>query len=128
MTALRKRCLSRKQVAGWIRRERAIYLWELRLRKVGALKLPLIRHRLDVLNEEASGVVGALRGHVEQVDQLLERHQKVSCETGELQAKVRKLSLDNQMTVSQIPDVPAQMKETNQKYLQELNRVCAGAN
>lgn len=119
---------SRKKAALWIRRERAIYLWELRPRKIGGLKLPLIRHRLDALNKEASGIVVALRGHAEQMDGLLEGYQRVSSETSELQAKVRKLSLDNQMAVSQIPEVPAQMKEINQKYLQELNRVCAGAN
>jgi uncharacterized coiled-coil DUF342 family protein len=118
----------RKLTARWIRRERAIYLWELRLRKVGALKMPLIRHRIAVLSGEASGIVADLKGHMEQVNGLLERYQQVSCEMGELQAKVRKLSLENQQIVAGNPEIPAYMKETTQKYLQELNRVCVGAN
>jgi hypothetical protein len=52
----------------------------------------------------------------------------VSCETGNLQAKVRKLSLENSQLTSNIPEVPAQMKEVNQKYLQELNSTFIGPN
>jgi chromosome segregation ATPase len=117
----------RKQTAKWIRRERAIYLWELRLRKVEALKLPMIRDRIDTLNKEACDIVVALKSHMDQVDQLLERHQQVSCEEGSLQAKLRKLSIENQQIVG-TPGVPLYMRKTTQKYLQELNRVCVGAN
>ncbi|MGB9854860.1 MAG: hypothetical protein ACPLRY_08695, partial [Candidatus Bathyarchaeales archaeon] len=43
----------RKQTAKWIRRERAIYLWEQRLRKTKALKLPLLKHQQKTLNQKA---------------------------------------------------------------------------
>jgi hypothetical protein len=118
----------RKRVAKWIRRERAIYLWELRLRKVGALKLPLIRHRLDVLSGEALGIVTDLKAHMEQVNQLLERYRQVSCETGELEEKVRKLSLESQPPTIAMPRVPSHMQETTHKQLKELNEACAGLN
>jgi len=118
----------RKRTAQWIRRERAIYLWELRLRKVGALKMPLIQHRLDVLSGEASGIVADLKSHMEQVNRLLERYQQISCEVGELQAKVRKLSFENQQSMGGLPVVPAHMQETAQKQLKELNETCAGLN
>jgi hypothetical protein len=118
----------RKQTAGWIRRERAIYLWELRLRKVEALKLPLVRHRLNVLNGEASGIVVSLKGHMEQVNLLLERYRQVSCESCELQAKIRKLCLENQQSIGGLPVVPAYMQETAQKQLKELDEVCVGLN
>ena len=98
------------------------------MRKIGALKLPLIRHRLDALNKEASEIVVALKGHMEQVDWLCNSYQRVSCETGELNAKVRKLGLENMQYAASIPEVPAHMKEINQNYLQELNRICVGAN
>ena len=116
----------RKQIARWIRRERAIYLWKLQLRKVEALKLPLARHRLGTLQEEAKGIVVDLKSHMEQVNRLLERYRQVSCETGELEAKVRKLCLENQLPTIMLPRVPAYMQETTQKQPKELNETCAG--
>jgi hypothetical protein len=116
----------RKRVAKWIRRERAIYLWELRLRKVGSLQLPLVQHKLDALSGEASDIVVDLKGHMEQVNELLERYRQVSCETGELEGKVRKLSLENQPSTVLLPRVPSYMQETIQKQLKELNETCAG--
>jgi hypothetical protein len=118
----------RKRTAQWIRRERAIYLWELRLRKVEALKLPLIRYRLDTLNKEASGIVVNLKGHMEQVNRLLVRYQQVSCETSGLENKVHKLSLENQPSTIMLPRVPSHMQETTQKQLKELNETCVGLN
>lgn len=118
----------RKQTARWIRRERAIYLWELRLRKVEGLKLPLARHRLGTLQEEAKGIVVDLKDHMERVNQLLERYRQVSCETGGLEAKVRKLSLESQPPAIMLPRVPSYMQETAQKQLKELNETCAGLN
>ena len=116
----------RKQIAQWIRRERAIYLWETRLRKIAALKLPLIQLRIDALNKKAYEIRFTLKSHLEKIDQLCDSYQRVACETGNLQAKVRKLSLENPQSTSHIPEVPAQMKEINQKYLQELNKTCPG--
>ncbi|MGD6809855.1 MAG: hypothetical protein ACQCN3_09175 [Candidatus Bathyarchaeia archaeon] len=118
----------RKQIARWIRRERAIYLWELRLRKVAGLKLPLTMHRIGTLQTEAKEIVVDLKGHMEQVNQLLERYHQVSCETGGLEAKVRKLSLERQPHAILLPRVPSYMQETTQKQLKELNEVCAGLN
>ncbi|MGD6807354.1 MAG: hypothetical protein ACQCN4_10405 [Candidatus Bathyarchaeia archaeon] len=118
----------RKQIARWIRRERAIYLWELRLRKVEGLKLPLTKHKIGALQTEAKGIVVDLKGHMEQVNQLLERYRQVSCETGELEGKVRKLSLENQPSTISLPRVPSYMQETTQKQLKELSEVCVGLN
>ncbi len=50
----------RKQIAWWIRRERAIYLWELRLRKVEGLKLLLTKHKIGVLQTEAKDICRGL--------------------------------------------------------------------
>ena len=44
---------SRKKVASWIRRERGIYLWELRLRKISVLKLPLIRSQTGCIKQRS---------------------------------------------------------------------------
>jgi len=118
----------RKKTARWIRRERAIYLWELRLRKVAGLKLPLTMHRIGALQTEAKAIVVDLKGHMEQVNQLLERYHQVSCETGGLEAKVRKLTLENQPPAILLPSVPSYMQDTVQKQLKELNEVCAGLN
>jgi hypothetical protein len=118
----------RKQIARWIRRERAIYLWELRLRKVEGLKLPLTKHKIGALQTEAKDIVVDLKGHMEQVNQLLERYRQVSCETGELEGKVRKLSLENQPSAISLPRVPSYMQETTQKQLKELSEVCVGLN
>lgn len=117
---------SRKQIAGWIRRERAIYLWELRLRKVEGLKLPLTKHKIGALQTEAKEIVVDLKGHMEQVNQLLERYRQVSCETGELEGKVRKLDLENQPSTVLLPRVPSYMQETTQKQLKALNEACVG--
>jgi len=116
----------RKQTVQWIRRERAIYLWEARVRKIGSLQLPLVQLRLDALNKDASEIIFTLKSHLEEIDQLCDSYQRVACETGNLQAKVRKLSLGNPQSISYIPEVPALMKEINQKYLQELNKTCLG--
>jgi len=118
----------RKQIARWIRRERAIYLWELRLRKVEGLKLPLTKHKIGALQTEAKDIVVDLKGHMEQVNQLLERYRQVSCETGELERKLRKLSLENQPSAILLPRVPSYMQETAQKQLKELSEVCVGLN
>jgi hypothetical protein len=118
----------RKQIARWIRRERAIYLWELRLRKVEGLKLPLTRHKIGALQTEAKDIVVDLKGHMEQVNQLLERYRQVSCETGELETKVRKLTLESQPSAILLPSVPSYMQETIQKQLKELNETCVGLN
>lgn len=118
----------RKQTARWIRRERAIYLWELRLRKVEGLKLQLIRYRIGALQTEAKNIVVDLRIHMEKVNQLLERHRQVSCETGELEAKVRKLTLESQPSAILLPRIPSYMQETTQKQLKELSETCAGLN
>jgi hypothetical protein len=56
---------------------------------------------------------------MEQVNQLLEKHQQVSCEESSLQAKVRKLSLENQQSTIALPEVPSHMQETTQKQLKE---------
>ncbi len=117
-----------KRTARWIRRERAIYLWEFRLRKVEGLKLPLVRQRLAALNGEASDIVVGLKSNMEQVNRLLARYQQVSCETSGLENKVRKLSLENQPSTIMLPRVPSHMQETTQKQLKELSETCVGLN
>ncbi|MCW3996274.1 MAG: hypothetical protein NWE98_09055 [Candidatus Bathyarchaeota archaeon] len=78
------------------------------------LKLPLTKHKISALQTEAKEIVVDLKGHMEQVNKLLERYRQVSCETGELEAKVRKLSLENQPSTILLPWVPSYMQETTQ--------------
>ena len=110
----------RKQTAKFVNREKAIYLWERRLRKTCAVQLPLIRLKLKELDKEAHDALGEIRGRLEQLDQLCDSYQKTSCEISELQAKTRKLSFDAQETMNSPPSLPPYMKDKNKQFLEAL--------
>jgi hypothetical protein len=83
----------RKQAAKWMRRERAIFLWELRLRKAAGVKLPFMRHQLKTLNKEAYLQLCRLKGLSEQLMQACEAYQKARSRHSLLLMELEKLSL-----------------------------------
>jgi|GEM_PF-1971638 len=68
----------RKRVAKWILRERAIYLWEQRLRKAKALKLSLLRHQQKTLKQKAHMLIKQMAKCTEELQSLYSNYQKTT--------------------------------------------------
>jgi chaperonin cofactor prefoldin len=71
----------RKKVAKWILRERAIYLWEQRLRKAKALKLPLLKHQQKTLKQKAHMLIKQMAKCTEELQSLYSNYQKQQANT-----------------------------------------------
>jgi len=74
---LDSRIIDFKKAARWLRRERAILLWELRLRKIKAFKQPLQKHRLAQLEKEATRIFCEIENHRHQIETLLSELQRI---------------------------------------------------
>jgi len=83
----------RRQAAKWVRRERAIFLWELRLRKVAGVKLPFMRHQLKTLNKEACLQLCRMKDLSEKLKQACEAYHEVQNKHNLLLMELEKLSL-----------------------------------
>jgi uncharacterized protein YlxW (UPF0749 family) len=68
----------RKKVAKWILRERAIYLWEQRLRKAKALKLSLLKHQQKSLKQKAYMLLKQMAKCTEELQSLYSNYQKTT--------------------------------------------------
>jgi chaperonin cofactor prefoldin len=68
----------RKKVAKWILRERAIYLWEQRLRKAKALKLPLLKHQQKTLKQKVHMLIKQMVKCTEELQRLYSNYQKTT--------------------------------------------------
>lgn len=128
---LRDVIADRKKTASWIKRERAILLWERRLRKVKALKLPLIRQKVESLAKEDAELATAVKDHLEQVNQHLDRHQQIATEVYEQEKQIRKLSTEQFPEAYSIYPLPTVLSridihQTIKRYLQELKEICHG--
>jgi prefoldin subunit 5 len=128
---LRDVIVDRKKTASWIKRERAILLWERRLRKVKALKLPFIRQKVESLAKEDAELVTAVKDHLEQVNQHLDRHQQIAAEVYEQEKQIRKLSTEHFPKANSITPLPAVLSRidihrTIKEYLKELKEICHG--
>jgi hypothetical protein len=73
---LKAEVASRKQIAKWILRERAIYLWELRLRRAKAVKLPILKQRRKTLRAESFRLLFEAKECVERLQSLCEDYFK----------------------------------------------------
>jgi len=117
----------RKQAAKWVRRERAIFLWELRLRKAAGVKLPFMRHQLKTLNKEAYLQLCRLKGLSEQLKQTCKAYQKAQSKHNLLLMDLEKLSLQRFDSESEnwtaIP-VPTEIKEL--KFLDDFDQYKEG--
>jgi len=112
----------RKQALKWVRRERAIFLWELGLRKAAGVKLPFMRHQLKTLNNEAHLQLCRLKGMCEQLKQTCEAYQKARSKHNLLWMKLEKLSLqrlDDESENWTNKPVPTEIKEL--KFLDNLH-------
>jgi hypothetical protein len=121
----------RKKTAKWVRRERSIFLWELRLRKIKAVKLPLIYKKIEDLHREDAEIVKIIKDHVEQINLHIERHHQINSEEYTLEIQVRKLNFENRSPYEclyPLPHIPHKMKETIQEQLTELKQTCVGLN
>ncbi|MBS7633767.1 hypothetical protein KEJ15_09205 [Candidatus Bathyarchaeota archaeon] len=112
----------RKQAAKWVRRERAIFLWELRLRKAAGVKLPFMRHQLKTLNKEAYLQLCRMKDLSEQLRQACEAYHKVQSKHNLLLMKLEKLSLqrfegESENWTNML--VPAEIREL--KFLEDFS-------
>jgi len=112
----------RKQAAKWVRRERAIFLWELRLRKAAGVKLPFMCVQLKRLDKEAYLQLCRLKGLSEQLKQTCEAYQKTRSKHNLLLMELEKLSLqrlDGESENWTNMPVPAEIREL--KFLDNID-------
>lgn len=112
----------RKQAAKWVRFERAILFWELRLRKAAGVKLPFMRLQLKRLNKEAYLQLCRLKGLSEQLKQTCEAYQKTRSKHNLLLMELEKLSLqrlDGESENWTNMPVPAEIREL--KFLDNID-------
>lgn len=121
----------RKKTASWIKRERAILLWERRLRKVKALQLPFIRQKVESLTKEDANLAAVVKDHLEQVDQHLDRHNQIASEAYEQETQIRKLSFERVPQYNEPNPLPTfnqgiDIQRAIKDYLEELKRINVG--
>jgi uncharacterized coiled-coil protein SlyX len=113
----------RKQAAKWLRRERAIFLWELRLRKAAGVKLPFMRHQLKTLNKEAYLQLCNMKELSEKLMQACEAYHQTQSKHNLLLMELEKLSLqrfDSESENWTTMPVPAEIREL--KFLEDFQR------
>ncbi len=113
----------RKQAAKWVRRERAIFLWELRLRKAAGVKIPFMRHQLKALNKEAYLQLCKMKGLSEQLKRACEAYQKARSKYNLLLMELEKLSLqrfDDQGENWMSMPIPTEIREL--KFLEDFDQ------
>ncbi|MBS7632721.1 hypothetical protein KEJ15_03750 [Candidatus Bathyarchaeota archaeon] len=116
-------CEWRKQVAKWVRRERAVFLWELRLRKAEGVKLPFMRHQLKTLNKEAYLQLCRMKDLCEKLKQACEAYHKAQSKHNLLLMELEKLSLQQFEGESEnwtCMPVPTDIREL--KFLEDFQR------
>ncbi|MEM3697878.1 MAG: hypothetical protein QXQ94_10370 [Candidatus Bathyarchaeia archaeon] len=88
----------RKQTAKWIRRERAIYLWEQRLRKTKALKLPILKHQQKTLSQRTLALLTQMKRHAEELQSLHEDYQKTVSQYHTIKQQINQLDFNGLTT------------------------------
>ncbi|MBS7632537.1 hypothetical protein KEJ15_02795 [Candidatus Bathyarchaeota archaeon] len=95
---LDSRVIDFKKAARWLRRERAVLLWELRLRRIKALKQPMQKHRLAQLEKEATRVLSEIENHRHEIEMLLSELQRIQRAYNETFNEVRQLTFDKELS------------------------------
>jgi len=81
----------RKRVARWVLRERAIYLWERRLRKAKAVKIPFLKQRRKTLSQEGVKLLAQAKEYAEKLQSLYEDYLKTSTEYHNVTRQIKHL-------------------------------------
>ena len=82
-----------KTALGWMRRERRIYAWALRLRKIKGVKMPLLKQRRASLEKRTCELEGEIKATEAQLRALRGDHEKVQCELGGVNREIELLSV-----------------------------------
>ncbi|MBT0159235.1 hypothetical protein G4O51_04540 [Candidatus Bathyarchaeota archaeon A05DMB-2] len=83
-----------KTALGWMRRERRIYAWALRLRKAkGLVKLPFLKARKSALEREAEQLQSRIAELDAQLQDLRTAHEKTRCEHAGVEREIQLLSV-----------------------------------
>lgn len=83
-----------KTALEWIRRERRIYAWELRLRRAkGLVKLPFLKARKSALEREAKQLKSRIEELNAQLEDLHAAHEKTCCEHADVEREIQLLSV-----------------------------------
>jgi len=85
-----------KQALKWMQREKRVWLWEIRLRKTAAVKLPFMRHQRASLNKKAHQLLCEMRSLSLELAKLREDYQKTCSEHYGLGRELEKLNSDRE--------------------------------
>lgn len=81
-----------KTALEWMRRERQIYAWELRLRKIKGVKVPFLKQRRASLEKRACELEGEIKAAEAKLRALRGDHEKVQCELCGVNREIELLS------------------------------------
>ncbi len=83
-----------KTALKWMRRERRIYAWELRLRRTkGLVKLPFLKARKSALEREAEQLQSRINERTKELEDLRAAHEKTRCEQAGVEREIQLLSV-----------------------------------
>ena len=82
-----------KTALGWMHRERQIYAWELRLRKIKGVKMPLLKQRRASLEKRTCELEGEIKAAEAKLRALRGDHEKVQCELWGVNREIELLSV-----------------------------------
>jgi chromosome segregation ATPase len=89
---LQLRYSANKQAIKWIQREKRIYVWELRLRKVKSVKLPALRLKQQGLEKRLEELKQEIKAAEEKLTSLRSEYGKAESELAETQHEIGLLS------------------------------------
>jgi chromosome segregation ATPase len=82
-----------KTALEWMRRERRIYAWELRLRKIKGVKVSFLKQRRASLEKRACELEGEIKAAEAKLRALRGDHEKVQCELCGVNREIELLSV-----------------------------------
>jgi chromosome segregation ATPase len=82
-----------KTALEWMQRERRIYAWALRLRKIKSVKVPFLKQRRASLEKRACELEGEIKAAEAKLRALRGDHEKVQCELWGVNREIELLSV-----------------------------------
>lgn len=82
-----------KTALKWMQRERRIYAWELRLRKIKGVKVPFLKLQRTGLDKREKELNEEIRVVEEKLQNLRKEHEKVRCEQSRIEQEIEMLSV-----------------------------------
>jgi ribosomal protein L29 len=82
-----------KTALEWMRRERRIYAWELRLRRIKGVKVPFPKLQRAGLDKREKELNEEIRAVEEKLQDLRKEHEKACCEQSRIEQEIEMLSV-----------------------------------